>query len=80
MELRPAVEPKDVQRQIVAALHRIATIDAGHVKVEAIGGTVALEGTVHSWAERMAAERAAWMAPGVTHVTNRVTIDSSPVP
>lgn len=80
LELRPAVEPKDVQRQIVAALHRIATIDAGHVKVEAIGGTVALEGTVHSWAERMAAERAAWMAPGVTHVTNRVTIDSSPVP
>lgn len=80
LELRPAVEPKDVQRQIMAAFHRIANVDARHIKVEAIGGTVALDGTVHSWAERMAAERAAWMAPGVTHVTNRVTIDSSPVP
>jgi osmotically-inducible protein OsmY len=80
LELRPPVEPKDVQRQIVAAFHRIATVDAGHIKVEANGRTVALEGTVHSWAERMAAERAAWMAPGVTHVTNRITIDSTPLP
>lgn len=80
LELRPAVEPRDVQRQIVAAFHRIANVDAGHIRVEASGGKVALDGSVHSWAERMAAERAAWMAPGVTHVTNRVTIDTAPVP
>ena len=79
LALRPVVAPKDVQRQIVAAFHRIATVDARHLKVEAIGGTVALDGTVHSWAERVAAERAAWLAPGVTHVTNRITIDNSPI-
>lgn len=80
LELRPTVAPKEVQRQIVAAFHRIATVDARHIKVDAIGATVTLDGSVHSWAERMAAERAAWLAPGVTHVNNRIIIDSTPLP
>ncbi|MTW10039.1 BON domain-containing protein [Pseudoduganella eburnea] len=80
IELHPTVEPKDVQRQIVAAFHRIANVDAAHIKVEAVGGTVVLDGTVHSWAERVAAEHAAWMAPGVSHVVDRLSIDTSPVP
>jgi osmotically-inducible protein OsmY len=29
---------------------------------------------VRSWAERDAAERAAWSAPGVTEVVNRITV------
>jgi osmotically-inducible protein OsmY len=35
---------------------------------------VILSGNVHSWAERQEAERAAWAAPGVTHVDDRLTI------
>ena len=35
---------------------------------------IILRGTVKSWAERQEAERAAWAAPGVTKVDNRVTI------
>jgi osmotically-inducible protein OsmY len=42
--------------------------------VEANGSEVVLRGTVKSWAEREEAERAAWAAPGVTRVDNRITI------
>jgi osmotically-inducible protein OsmY len=36
---------------------------------------VILKGTVRAWAERDEAERAAWKAPGVTAVDNRISIE-----
>ncbi|WP_342669901.1 MULTISPECIES: BON domain-containing protein [Devosia] len=33
-----------------------------------------LKGTVRSWAERQEAERAAWRAPGVVKVDNRIVV------
>ena len=72
--LKPKVAPYEVRRRIEDAFRRSAEIDASRVTGEAHGSEVVLRGTVKSWAEREEAERAAWAAPGVTKVDNRVTI------
>jgi osmotically-inducible protein OsmY len=72
--LKPKVAPFEVRRKIEDAFRRSAEIDASRITVEANGSEVILRGTVKSWAEREEAERAAWAAPGVTNVDNRVTL------
>jgi len=72
--LRPQVRAGDVKVKIAEALKRNAQIDANHITVTTSDGTVTLSGNVRSWAERQEAESAAFAAPGVTKVDNRVTI------
>jgi osmotically-inducible protein OsmY len=72
--LKPTVAPHEIRRKIEDALRRSAELDASRITVEANGSEVILRGTVKSWAERQEAERAAWAAPGVTRVDNRVTV------
>jgi osmotically-inducible protein OsmY len=72
--LKPTVAPHEIRRKIEDAFRRSAELDASRITVEANGSEVILRGTVKSWAERQEAERAAWAAPGVTRVDNRVAV------
>jgi len=74
IEVKPRVAPYEVRRKIEDALRRSAELDASRITVEANGSEVILRGTVRSWAQRQEAERAAWAAPGVTRVENRISI------
>jgi osmotically-inducible protein OsmY len=72
--VKALVKPLDVRDKIEAAFKRSAEIDARRVNVTALDGKVILSGNVHSWAERQEAERAAWAAPGVTQVEDRLAV------
>jgi osmotically-inducible protein OsmY len=74
IEVKPQVAPSEIRRKIEEALRRAAEIDASRITVETVGSEVILRGTVRSWAERQEAERAAWSAPGVAWVDNRIII------
>jgi osmotically-inducible protein OsmY len=75
IELKPRVQPKDVKAKIESAFKRSAEVDAAKVHVETRGvGEVVLTGTVHSLSERDEAERAAWSAPGVVRVDDRIAV------
>jgi osmotically-inducible protein OsmY len=72
--VKPSVEPQDIREKIKRALERTVDTEAAAIGITVDGGRVTLSGDVHSWSERTAAERAAWSAPGVTQVTDHLSI------
>ena len=76
IDIAPTATQRDVQREIARALHRDADVYARGIQVSVTGNKVRLTGTVGSWREREAAERAAAHATGVT-VDNRLSVAST---
>jgi osmotically-inducible protein OsmY len=72
--LEPHVTIADVRSKIEAALTRSAEVDARRINVLIADGKVTLSGNVHSVYERDEARRAAWSAPGVTLVDDRIAV------
>jgi osmotically-inducible protein OsmY len=74
IEIRPRAEATDIRKRIEDAFKRDAELEAQSIRVDVHDGRVTLEGHVKVWADRQAAERAAWSAPGVTAVEDRITL------
>lgn len=72
--VKPRVKAQDVREKVEQALMRSVKTDADRITVDVSGSTVTLRGTVRSFMEKEEAERAAWLAPGVTSVKNEIVV------
>jgi len=76
IRVKPHADPVSIKSRIEAALRRNAVVRVPDISVSVEdGGRVVLEGTIHDWEERNAIEDAAWSAPGVSWVDDRLNFD-----
>jgi osmotically-inducible protein OsmY len=77
IEIETYAKAGNVKRRIEDALKRHAEVEAKNITVTVRDdGEVLLEGKVGNWGEKFAVEDAAWSAPGVKNVRDRLTIAS----
>ena len=75
ISLHPALSDGDIQQAISAAFRRSARLDRFQISVDCpLPGLVVLSGTVSCWAERDDAVAAAWSAPGITCLDDRIAV------
>lgn len=74
IDINAQASVEDVKTKIEEAFRRRAQLDARNITVTATGDTVTLEGEVQTCGERQEAEAAAWQAPGVSKVIDRITV------
>jgi osmotically-inducible protein OsmY len=67
-----SIKTGEIKHQIFEAFRRNAEIDARRIGIDAKDGKVVLHGNVRNWNEVQEAQRAAWSAPGVAEVDNRL--------
>lgn len=72
--LNTRATPENVKEQIVDALARNAELEAQHVIVTVTDDEVVLEGRVKAFYERNLVEAAAWHAPGVHKVIDKISV------
>jgi osmotically-inducible protein OsmY len=72
LTLRPT--PDNVKSQIEEALTRNAELEAKHITVTVNDDEVILEGRVKAFYERNLVEAAAWHAPGVRRVVDKINV------
>lgn len=73
--VKPSVKMADVKDKIQSAFERQAMLDAKDIDIDLDGSAVTLKGHVHSYREKDDAARAAWSAPGVAKVENKLQVE-----
>lgn len=73
IKLNPTAGTDCVKSQIEKALKRHAEVKATEISINEDNGKVILDGHIDSWAKRSAVNRAAWSAPGVLEVVDRLS-------
>ena len=76
IHITPRLKSADIKNKIFSAFHRSATLDSDSINIATEGSKVILTGKVRSFIEKKDAERAAYLAPGVTQVENKLLIDT----
>lgn len=74
LRIVPAIDPEEVTGRIHKALRELAEEEAAAIRVSVDGSVVTLDGEVHDPAARHSAMRAAWAAPGVSLVIDRLRL------
>jgi osmotically-inducible protein OsmY len=74
ISVKPQATPSELKKKIEEALLRSAEVDAKSITVEVHESKAILRGKVRSWAEKHQAEQAAWLAPGIVSVENKIEI------
>jgi osmotically-inducible protein OsmY len=77
LTIKPTLQPSEISQAIRSSFERSALLDAEKITVVAVGTKVILTGRARNLTEREEAERAAWSAPGVTAVDNKITVEWS---
>jgi osmotically-inducible protein OsmY len=73
----PIPGEEEIKEKIMAAYYRHASFDARRIDIDIEGSKVILKGEVRSLAEKIDVENAAWSAPGVNAVENKLMVDYS---
>lgn len=74
IQVAPPISTTDIINRIEQAFERNADLEAEEIHVQAQGAKVTLTGSVSSWNKRYLAESAAWSAPGVIQVEDRLMV------
>jgi len=74
IQIKQAIKPSQIKERITKAFERSAEVNAKSITVSTNGHIVTLKGMVNSIAEKDEAENAAYMAPGVSEVKNKLKV------
>lgn len=76
INVRPRVAAGDITAKIQDALKRHGEQEAKHIQVAVSDGTVILSGKVDTFSDKAISRSAAWSAPGVRQVVDRLSVGS----
>jgi len=74
LTLPPAPTASQTKARLVEVFGRAGSAHVDEVDIKLDGHVATLEGNVHSWYERRAAEKAARSVPGITDVRNKLVV------